>query len=304
MAKPTLIYDGECVFCSRWIERWRLSTGDQVDYVTSEQAASKFPGISEGELAEAVQWVGADGERLSGASAIFAALATTSASGRALRTLYGDTPAFARAADAAYSVVARNRMIFSRLTRWLWGADVRPPTYAVSGRIFLRLLGFIYLVAFVSFWMQMGGLIGEGGILPAGEFFLRAKEMLGAEAYWRFPSVCWLGAGDTALYGWCGAGIVVSIVLMLGFAPLPCLVFLWADYLSLSVAGQIFYQFQWDILLLEAGFLGIFLSPLDLRLAKAGNPPTRRTVPVDLAALSFGFRFSCREAFEWRPCVD
>ena len=73
MAKPTLIYDGECGFCSRWIERWRLSTGDQVDYVTSQEAASKFPEISEGEFAEAVQWVGADGERLSGAPAVFAA---------------------------------------------------------------------------------------------------------------------------------------------------------------------------------------------------------------------------------------
>jgi predicted DCC family thiol-disulfide oxidoreductase YuxK len=273
MAKPTLIYDGECGFCSRWIERWRLSTGDRVDYVTSQEASPKFPGISGGELAEAVQWVGADGERLSGAPAVFAALATSSASGRALRTLYEDTPAFARAADAAYGFVARNRMLFSRLTRWFWGADVLPPTYAVSGRIFLRLLGSIYLLAFASYWVQLGGLIGERGILPAGEFFSRAKEILGAEAYWQFPSVLWLGGGDTALYGWCGAGIVASAILILGFAPLPCLIFLWADYLSLSVAGQIFYQFQWDILLLEAGFLGIFLSPLNLRLGRAGNPP-------------------------------
>jgi len=273
MAKPTLIYDGECGFCSMWIERWRVSTGDQVDYVTSQEAAPKLPGISEGEFAEAVQWVGADGERLSGAPAIFEALAITSASGRALRSLYRETPPFARAVDAAYGVVARNRMFFSRLTRWLWGDDVRSPTYAVSGRIFLRLLGLVYLVAFVSYWVQLGGLNGERGILPAAEFFRRAKEILGTEAYWQFPSVCWLGASDTALYGWCAAGIIAAAVLMLGFAPLPCLVFLWLDYLSLSVAGQVFYQFQWDILLLEAGFLGIFLSPLRLRLGKAGNPP-------------------------------
>ena len=102
-------------------------------------------------------------------------------------------------------------MLFSRLTRWLWGADVRPPTYAVSGRIFLHSLGLIYLVAFVSYWVQLGGLIGERGILPARNFFSKAKEILGAEAYWQFPSVCWLGAGDTALYGWCGAGILASI---------------------------------------------------------------------------------------------
>lgn len=273
MAKPTLIYDGECRFCSRWTERWRVSTGDKVNYVTSQEAAPEFPEISESDFATAVQWVGADGERLSGAPAIFAALATVSASARVLQFLYRETPPFARIADGAYALAARNRMLFSRLTLLLWGTDLMPPTYAVSGRIFIRLLGFVYLLAFVSYWVQFEGLNGERGILPAAEFFRKAREILGAEAYMRFPSVCWLGAGDTALYGWCGAGIVASIVLMLGFAPLPCLVFLWADYLSLSVAGQIFYQFQWDILLLEAGFLGIFLAPLNLSLKKIENPP-------------------------------
>jgi lipase maturation factor 1 len=273
MAKPTLIYDGECGFCSRWIERWRVSTGNQVDYLTSREAAPRFPEISERELADAVQWVGQDGERLSGAPAIFAALANSSASARALQSLYRETPAFARPVDAVYAVVARNRMLFSRLTRLLWGADVRPPTYAISARIFLHLLGFVYLVAFVSYWVQLSGLNGERGILPVAEFFDGAREILGAEAYWQFPSVCWLAAGDRALLGWCGAGIVASVVLMLGFLPLPCLVFLWLDYLSLTVAGQVFYQFQWDILLLEAGFLGIFLSPLNWRLRKGGNPP-------------------------------
>ena len=56
---------------------------------------------------------------------------------------------------------------------------------------------------------------------------------------------------------------VASVILMLGFVPMACLAFLWLDYLSLTVAGQLFYQFQWDILLLEAGFLGIFLAPRD-----------------------------------------
>ena len=273
MAKPTLIYDGDCEFCSRWIERWRLGTGDRVDYLTSQEAAPKFPEISEAQFAEAVQWIDVPGERLSGASAVFALLATMSAVGRALRSLYREVPVFARAMDAAYGLVARNRVVFSRLTRWLWGADLRPPTYAISGRIFLHLLGFIYLVAFVSFWVQLGGLNGENGILPARDFFQKAKEILGAEAYWQFPSVCWFAASDRALYGWCGAGVIVSALLMFGFAPLPCLVFLWVDYLSLTVAGQIFYQFQWDILLLEAGFLSIFLSPLSLSLAKAQDPP-------------------------------
>jgi lipase maturation factor 1 len=273
MAKPTLIYDGDCRFCSRWIERLRVSTGDRVDYVTSQEAAAEFPDISAQEFAQAVQWVDADGDRLSGPPAVFAALATASASGRRLLSLYREAPWFARMADAAYGVVARNRMLFSRLTRLLWGADVRPPTFSISTWLLLRLIGFVYLVAFVSYWVQLGGLNGERGIFPAAEFFRVAREVLGTEAFLRFPSVCWLGASDTALYAWCGTGIVAAIVLILGFVPLPCLVLLWADYLSLSIAGQTFYQFQWDILLLEAGFLGILLSPVNLRLGKPADPP-------------------------------
>ena len=92
MAKPTLIYDGECGFCRRWIERWRVSTGDRVDYLTSQEAAPKFPAISEGEFAEAVQWVGADGERLSGAPAVFALSRLRRRVGRALQSLYRETP--------------------------------------------------------------------------------------------------------------------------------------------------------------------------------------------------------------------
>ena len=64
-----------------------------------------------------------------------------------------------------------------------------PPTYAVSSRVFLRLLGFIYLLAFASYWVQLGGLIGERGILPAGSFSAGRKRSSAPEAYWQFPSV-------------------------------------------------------------------------------------------------------------------
>ena len=271
--RSTLIYDGDCRFCARWVERWRVTTGERVRYLTAQEATGEFPEIAGQASLEAVQWIGADGDRLSGAPAIFAALATSSAIGRALLSLYREKSLFARAADAAYGVVARNRMFFSRFTRFLWGADVRPPTFAISTWIFLRLLGFVYLVAFVSYGIQLAGLNGERGILPAVEFFRMAREVLGLEAFLRFPSVCWLGASDIALHAWCGAGMIAALVLLAGFVPLPCLLFLWMTYLSLTVAGQIFYQFQWDILLLEAGFLGIFLSPLGLRLGRPANPP-------------------------------
>jgi hypothetical protein len=165
-----------------------------VRYITSQEAAAEFPEIAEQESNEAVQWVGDSGERLSGSPAVFAALATASASGRTLLSLYNEKPWFARTSDAAYRVVARNRVLFSRGTQLLWGADVRMPTFAISSWLFLRLLGIVYLLAFASYWVQLPGLNGAKGILPAAEFFDRVREILGDAGFLQFPSICWLGA--------------------------------------------------------------------------------------------------------------
>ncbi len=270
--RPVLIYDGECRFCCRWIERWRMMTGDRVDYQPSQKLAGKYAGISEEELAEAVQWVGVEGERLSGAEAVMAALATNTWLGRSMLAAYRRTQPFAILANAAYAFVARHRGLFSRLTFLLWGDDVRPPTYATSTYWFLRGLGAIYLIAFLSFWWQAAGLLGERGIAPASHFFQRAGEVLGPEGFWQLPSLCWWASSDTALNIWCGIGVLASLSLLAGFAPLACLSILWAVYLSLTVAGQVFYQFQWDILLLEAGFLAIFAAPLAWKLRPAAPP--------------------------------
>ena len=126
------------------------------------------------------------------------------------------------------------------------------------------------------------------------------REILGDAGFLQFPSVCWLGSGDTALYAWCGAGIFAALVLIVGFVPLPCLVFLWSDYLSLTVAGQLFYQYQWDILLLEAGFMSIFLCAAGSAFGKACESSTFRTFPDDLVAVSTYFLFRRGQANEWR----
>ena len=273
MPKPTLIYDGDCRFCRQWVERWKAATGERVDYLSSDVAVKVHPGIRAEDCDEAIQWMGADGGRLAGAPAVFAALAEGTRSGRFFQSAYGRSKPFARAADALYRLVARRRQAFSVATRWLWGNDVLPPEYAISTRWFLRLLAAIYLIAFVSYGLQLDGLIGEKGILPAQDFFRQVREFYGPEVVWRLPSLGWLGAGSGALHAWCWSGVAVACLLLLGFAPLPCLLFLWLDYLSLTVAGQVFYQFQWDILLLEAGFLAILIAPRGWRPKIVASPP-------------------------------
>jgi hypothetical protein len=145
----------------------------------------------------------------------------------------------------------------------------------LSRWLFLRLLGAVYLIAFVSLWPQIDGLIGSHGILPAAEYLDAAHAQLGSRAYWQLPGLCWFDSSDTMLHGLCAAGTVFSVLLILGVAPIPVLILLWMMYLSLSVVGQTFLGFQWDTLLLETGFFAIFLAPRTLLpgLSRENEPP-------------------------------
>jgi len=130
----------------------------------------------------------------------------------------------------------------------------------LAARIFLKALGAIYLIAFVSFGAQADGLIGAHGILPAGRYLEAVHAALGARAYWDVPTVFWINSSDLALgIGWM-AGAALAVVLILGYFRRVCLIALFILYLSVSSAGQDFWSFQWDILLTEAGFLAIFLD--------------------------------------------
>ncbi len=65
-------------------------------------------------------------------------------------------------------------------------------------RLFVALMGLVYLTAYASLWSQVEGLIGSAGILPAGDLLERVREALGSEGWLRFPSVFWWNASDAA----------------------------------------------------------------------------------------------------------
>ena len=153
---------------------------------------------------------------------------------------------------------------------------VTPPTYFSSRWVFLKVLALCYLAAFGSFWMQVDGLIGEKGILPIRIFLSEVQVELGPKAFWEVPTLCWLNDSNGFLHVLCGAGVVFSILLLLDLMPLLCLALLWLLYLSLASVGQEFLGFQWDNLLLEAGFLALFLVPFLVRASPSHeNPPPK-----------------------------
>jgi predicted DCC family thiol-disulfide oxidoreductase YuxK len=258
--KPLLIWDGECHFCRLWIERWQVITLGKVDYATYQETADRFPEIPREQFQKSVVFVDEDGEVFFAAEAVYRSLRYRS-SRKWLSWSYDRVPAFAALSEIAYKIVARNRGFGSSITRLLWGNDVRPPTYFASRRWFLRALGVVYLIAFVSLWVQVDGLIGTRGVSPVGDFLPAAHQQLGGRAFWILPTLCWFNSSDAFLHFLCGAGVVLSLLLIVGITPILSLIGLLVFYLSLTIAGQTFLSFQWDILLLETGFLSIFLAP-------------------------------------------
>src|SRR5213080_3649573 len=257
--KPLMIWDGECHFCKRWIERWREITGGKVDYATYQDAAHRFPEIPVEQFKRAVALIEPTGEAFFAAEAVHRSLGYRS-SRKWLAWSYDHIPGFAAISETVYKFVARHRGLGSAVTRLLWGKDVRPPTYFWARRWFLRALGVIYLIAFVSLWVQVDGLIGSDGVSPVNQFLPAVHAQLGTDAYALLPTLCWFNSSNAFLHFLCGGGVVLSVLLIFGIAPALSLVALFAFYLSLTIAGQTFLSFQWDVLLLETGLLSIFFA--------------------------------------------
>jgi len=273
--KPLMIWDGECHFCKRWIERWREITAGEVDYVTYQEAANRFPEIPVEQFKRAVAFIEPDGKAFFAAEAVYRSLRCRS-SRKWLAWSYDHVPGFTAVSELAYKLIARHRGIGSAVTRLLWGEDVRPPTYFWARRWFLRALGLIYLIAFVSLWVQVDGLIGSDGISPIRQFLPAVQERVGGRAYWLLPTLCWFNSSNAFLHFLCAGGIALSLLLMAGFVPVISLIALFIFYLSLTIAGQTFLSFQWDILLLETGFLAIFLAPWQLWPKRGREPAVSR----------------------------
>lgn len=117
-----LVYDGDCGFCRTWIARWRRSTGEAVEYLAQQdpECPRRFPELDPLALQESVHRVDVGGEVTSGAEAVLRTLAQAPGWERFARAWLSWRSGMILA-EWAYRRVARNRRLFSTLTRWLGG---------------------------------------------------------------------------------------------------------------------------------------------------------------------------------------
>ncbi|MFJ8864470.1 lipase maturation factor family protein [Streptomyces sp. NPDC102473] len=132
--------------------------------------------------------------------------------------------------------------------------------YWLSRLVFQRGLAAVYLVAFVAAALQFRALIGSHGMLPVPDLLRRTS--------WRAaPGLFRLHYSDRlfALVAWTGAAVSLALLAGVdGYVPLWAAMALWAVpwvlYLSVVQVGQVWYGFGWESLLLETGFLAVFLG--------------------------------------------
>lgn len=271
--KPLFIYDGDCGFCRKWVRRWQALACDKVECIPLQEAIIRDPTFSREALQRSVHLRTPEGTVTTGALAVFQLFRLTR--GRSgLLWCYRHLPGFAQLAERAYRFVAEHRSLFSKATWFFWGRSVEPVSCCRISHLFLRGLGVVYAIAFLSLLFQILGLVGSDGILPADVFLREVRHEWGAKGYWLVPTLAWIAADDTSLLIMCAAGVSAGLLLSLGFLPLLGSFMAWVLYLSLCSVGQIFLAYQWDSLLLEAGFLALFLTPGTLLLSRSRRSPS------------------------------
>lgn len=153
----------------------------------------------------------------------------------------------------------------------------------LTRRAFVVLVALCALFAFWSLALQIEGLVGANGILPAEPWLARVSSNLGFDRWWRAPTLFYFGASDSTLVVACWLGVVASIVAMSGRFERTALIVCWALYLSISIAGQSFLAYQWDILLIEVLVVAALVAPS----TRAAPPVAKWLVRLVLFKLMF-----------------
>src|SRR5437868_2875787 len=166
------------------------------------------------------------------------------------------------------------------LAHWLFDSAHGASDRAIPRWLLLRALGLIYFSAFFSLIFQIRGLIGPGGILPANDYLKAVAHSLGPYTrFWFAPTLLWFSSNSQMLMALCWTGIMASLLLVANVWPRGMLAICFVCFLSFVSAAQEFSGYQSDGMLLEAGFIALFLAPRGFRPGLgAGQPAMRASV--------------------------
>jgi hypothetical protein len=136
--------------------------------------------------------------------------------------------------------------------------------YWLTRLLLQRGVALVYLIAFLVAVNQFRPLCGERGLLPATQFIRDTPFRAAPSLFYLFPR-----DSAFAIFGW--VGVLLALLALTGVSEkygswLSFAVWglMWLIYLSFVNVGQTFYGFGWESMLLETGFLAIFLGAADM----------------------------------------
>jgi hypothetical protein len=145
--------------------------------------------------------------------------------------------------------------------------NVDASSFCVAKWAILRMLGMVYLMAFLGALFQNRGLIGVNGLQPATEYMSRLEKSFVSplQGFQSHPTLFWwLPLTDSNMDLVAILGIFLSLLVLFGINSWLCMLFLWLlDFSIVTInEGTSFYSYGWESQLLETGFLAIFLCDL------------------------------------------
>src|SRR5438552_17966630 len=108
-------------------------------------------------------------------------------------------------------------------------------SYWLTRFVILRLLGFVYAVAFLVAAQQLVPLVGEHGLTPANHFFERVQAHVGSRpaAALQLPSLFCFGISDQGLSIFPWVGFALSLLVLVGYANAFLFAILCPCYISI-----------------------------------------------------------------------
>jgi hypothetical protein len=153
----------------------------------------------------------------------------------------------------------------ARAIRWLFDPRQGATNQFLPRWLFLRAIGLIYFSAFFSLLSQIRGLIGPDGILPASEYLDTVAKSAAAARFWYAPTLFWFSSSSHMLMAVCWLGLAASVFVIFNIFPRTSLFACFVAFLSFVAAAGEFAGYQSDGMLLEAGFIVLFLAPMGFR---------------------------------------
>ena len=167
----------------------------------------------------------------------------------------------------------------------------------MNGRnLFLSGMGVIYVLSFTSYLVQYQGLHGETGIEPIHKFIERVVSHFkiengpqGAETgFSKYPMLLWIAVNyeiniDVFMEAVLAIGLLCGVLIASGVHNWVLFSFCFLVYHNIVQVGQKMLTFQWDILIIESGFIAIFysgLNPFKFSPSSNANPEFRWIVRI------------------------